>query len=249
MAVLLLLRSRRSSDLRRQFTRSPANTTFHCCFFFAFELFTALLLRLASHLRYYYWPIRFGFHFLHAGPCKKWNPHLIGRLALKFVCHSYKHFGACLYLTLQNPLDQKCYLFSLCCFVSFGLLLFFVFDFFVCLFVCLFLFLVFYIPATMFSYLQFGLNVGLVGVTYCAITLTYAVGTIITGPITDRLVRSTLHTAGFVGLDSHRISPFTSHLPSHTHVQKRPRYFIITGLVIAGAGFQFIGPAEFITSP
>ena len=54
---------------------------------------------------------------------------------------------------------------------------------------CLFVYLVFYIPATMFPYLQFGLNVGLVGVTYCAITLAYAVGTILTGPITDRLVR------------------------------------------------------------
>ena len=157
------------------------------------------------------------------------------------ACKQCEHFGAWLYLTLQNPLYQKCYLFCLCC-------LWFVVVFVVCLFVFLFVYLGF-LPATMFSHLQFHLNVGLVGVTYSAITLTYAVGTILTGPITDRLVRSTLHTAGFVGLDSHRISPFTAHLPSHTHVQKRPRYFIITGLVIAGAGFQFIGPAEFITSP
>ena len=147
----------------------------------------------------------------------------------------------------KSPRPKVLFVFPLL-FCFFWFVVVFCFWFF-CLFVCLFLFLVFYIPATMFSYLQFGLNVGLVGVTYCAITLTYAVGTIITGPITDRLVRSTLHTAGFVGLDSHRISPFTSHLPSHTHVQKRPRYFIITGLVIAGVGFQFIGPAEFITSP
>ena len=52
-------------------------------------------------------------------------------LALKFVCHSCEHFGTWLYLTVQNPLDQKSYLFCLCCFVSFVLLLFFV-----CLFVC-----------------------------------------------------------------------------------------------------------------
>ena len=114
-------------------------------------------------------------------------------LALKFVCHSCKHFGTWLYLTVQNPLYQKSYLFCLCCFVSFVLLLFFCFRFclfFVCLF--LFVFVLVYLgvlPAIMFSYLQFGLNVGLVGVTYSAITLTYAVGTILTGPITDRLVR------------------------------------------------------------
>ena len=110
------------------------------------------------------------------------EPSMLGTpLALKFVCHSCKqceHFGTWLYMTVQNPL----YLCLCCCCCLFCLFVLFCLS-------CLFVYLVFYIPATMFPYLQFGLNVGLVGVTYCAITLTYAVGTILTGPITDRLVR------------------------------------------------------------
>ena len=60
-------------------------------------------------------------------------------LALKFVCHSCKHFGTWLYLTVQNPLYQKSYLFCLFCFVSFVLLLFlFLFLFVFCLVFVLF---------------------------------------------------------------------------------------------------------------
>ena len=131
------------------------------------------------------WKVRFFFSFFNR-QIVDGEPSMLGTpLALKFVCHSCKHFGTWLYLTVQNPLYQKSYLFCLHCFVSFVLLLFFVCLF---VFVCLpYLFGV--LPTTMFSCLQFGLNVGLVGVTYSAITLTYAVGTILTGPITDRLVR------------------------------------------------------------
>ena len=115
------------------------------------------------------------------------------------------HWFWSLYVILANILEPGCtWLFKIpctkslicfafvvlfplfcCCFFCFRFCLFFV-----CLF--LFVFVLVYLgvlPAIMFSYLQFGLNVGLVGVTYSAITLTYAVGTILTGPITDRLVR------------------------------------------------------------
>ena len=38
------------------------------------------------------------------------------------------------------------------------------------------------------SELQFNLSVGIIGVAYLASTISYAVGTVIVGPITDKLV-------------------------------------------------------------
>ena len=38
------------------------------------------------------------------------------------------------------------------------------------------------------SELQFNLSLGIIGVVYLASTIAYAVGTVIVGPITDRLV-------------------------------------------------------------
>ena len=143
------------------------------------------------------WKVRVFFFFF-------WTDRLLMETQVCWVLH----WLWSLYVILANILEPGCtWLFkipctkSLICFAFVVLFPLFCCCFlFVCLFVCLFfvwfLFCLSYLfvyldvlPATMFSYLQFGLNVGLVGVTYSAITLTYAVGTILTGPITDRLVR------------------------------------------------------------
>ena len=55
MAVLLQLWSRRRA----------ANTTFCRCFLSRLNCLQRCYYGLASRLWYYYWPIRFGFHFLH----------------------------------------------------------------------------------------------------------------------------------------------------------------------------------------
>ena len=38
------------------------------------------------------------------------------------------------------------------------------------------------------SELQFNLSMGIIGAAYLSLTITYAVGTVIVGPITDKLV-------------------------------------------------------------